>query len=87
MLLAVAALLAAGRRSNDGTRQQHTYEVSNSVFGIPFSWKEVERSLVRRAIGGLQVPVVGRELLRRMKLATGLEKDQTDAELLGDYDD
>jgi hypothetical protein len=32
------------------------------------------------------VPVIGRALLRRMKLATGRERDALDAELLGTGD-
>ncbi len=53
----------------------------------PFSWSEIAQSLVWRQIGGVGVPVVGRSLLRRMKLATGREKDRSDAELLGDGDE
>jgi len=51
------------------------------------SWAEVDQSLVQRAINGDSVSVVGRQLLKRMKLATGREKDRSDAELLGDADD
>jgi hypothetical protein len=57
------------------------------ILAPPFSWAEISDSLVWRSIDGVQVPVVGRALLRRMKLATGREKDRSDAELLGECDD
>lgn len=57
------------------------------VLVAPVSWPEIAASRVFRAIDGVRVPVVGRRLLRRMKLATGREKDRNDAELLGDGDD
>jgi len=50
----------------------------------PFSWAEVAGSTVWRTIDDVSVPVVGRSLLRRMKLATGRDKDKVDAELLGE---
>ena len=49
----------------------------------PFPWTEVADSLVWRSIDGVSVPLIGRALLRRMKLATGRERDAIDAELLG----
>jgi hypothetical protein len=57
------------------------------VLAMPVTWSEVEASRVFREIEGIRVPVVGRRLLRRMKLATGREKDRSDAELLGHGDD
>ena len=53
----------------------------------PFPWAEIAASCVVREIEGVRVPVIGRELLRRMKLQTGREKDRVDAELLGALDD
>jgi hypothetical protein len=50
-------------------------------------WPEVASSIVRRTVEGNDVNIVGRAVLRRMKLATGREKDRTDAELLGAHDD
>lgn len=47
-----------------------------------FEWSEFESTLVRLALADCSVPVVGRELLRRMKLASGRDKDIADAELL-----
>ena len=35
----------------------------------------------------VRVPVVGREMLRQMKLASGRDKDLVDAELLGSFDE
>ena len=37
-------------------------------------------------LDGVPVVIVGRAVVRRMKLATGREKDRVDAELLGDDD-
>ncbi len=48
----------------------------------PFPWADVAASCVMREIEGVRVPVIGRELLRRMKLQTGREQDRIDAELL-----
>lgn len=53
----------------------------------PFAWAEVAASLDWRSIEGARVPVLGRALLRRMKLATGREKDAADAALLGSSDE
>ncbi len=50
-------------------------------------WTDVENSVVRRTIEAVEVTIVGRAVLRRMKLATGREKDRVDAELLGGDDD
>lgn len=50
-------------------------------------WKEFADSRVWRSIDGVSVPVVGRALLRRMKLATGREKEAADARLLGETDE
>lgn len=53
----------------------------------PFPWTEVAASRVWRSIDGVSVPVIGRALLRRMKLATGRSKDAADADLLGETND
>ncbi|MND07999.1 hypothetical protein D3C83_303480 [compost metagenome] len=55
------------------------------VTSVP--WPEIAQSIVERRIDTVRVPVVGRDALRRMKLATGREKDRQDAELLGALDD
>lgn len=57
------------------------------VLVVPVPWAEIEASRVIRTIEGVHVPVVGRRLLRHIKLATGREKDRADAELLGAGDD
>jgi hypothetical protein len=49
-------------------------------------WSEVGASLVQRSVDGRAVNIVGRALLKRMKLATGRDKDLADAEALGDSD-
>ena len=54
------------------------------LFVTPFPWAQFAESRVWRSIDGVSVPVVGRALLRRMKLATGRERDAADAELLGE---
>jgi hypothetical protein len=64
-----------------------TMEELDILLTTPFRWREIEDSLVWRRINGLQVPIIGRALLRQMKLATGREKDRADAELLGECDD
>jgi len=53
----------------------------------PMPWAEIEASAVTRNFDGVDVIVVGRETLRKMKRATGREKDRVDAERLGDTDD
>jgi hypothetical protein len=50
-------------------------------------WSVVAPSIERRSIEAIEVSVVGRAVLRRMKLATGREKDRVDAELLGSDDE
>ncbi len=50
-------------------------------------WSEVATSLEHRTLDGTSVTLLGRAILRKMKLATGREKDRVDAELLGDGDD
>lgn len=57
------------------------------VLVTPFSWNEIAASRVFREIDGVRVPIIGRKLLREMKLATGREKDRLDAELLKDEHD
>jgi hypothetical protein len=69
------------------THSTRIMEEVDVVLETPFSWPEIAASLVFREIEGTRVPVIGRSLLRRMKLATGREKDRTDAELLGKGDD
>jgi len=53
----------------------------------PFPWSEIAETLVWRDIDGIKVPVVGRDMLRRMKLHSGRAKDLSDAELLEAIDD
>jgi hypothetical protein len=53
--------------------------------GLP--WEEVAASLEWRTLRQSRVPVVGRRVLRKMKLSAGREKDLLDAELLGEDDD
>jgi hypothetical protein len=50
-------------------------------------WSDVDATLVRRTIEGATVHVVGRALLRRMKLATGRAQDRVDAEHLAALED
>jgi hypothetical protein len=69
------------------THPARVMEEVDVILAMPVTWKEVEASRIFREIDGVRVPVVGRRLLRRMKLATGREKDRNDAELLGDGDD
>lgn len=69
------------------THPVRAMEEVDVVLVAPVTWPEVDASRVLREIDGVRVPVVGRALLRRMKLATGREKDKSDAELLGDGDD
>ena len=69
------------------THPQRPMEELNVLLVIPFSWAEFAASRVWRSIEGVSVPVVGRALLRRMKLATGRARDAADAALLGDADE
>jgi hypothetical protein len=64
-----------------------TMEELDIVLVMPFPWSEVATSRVWSEVEGVRVPVMGRRLLRRMKLSTGREKDRVDAELLGESDD
>jgi len=66
---------------------QRPMEELDVLLVTPFPWKEFADSRVWRSIDGVSVPVVGRALLRRMKLATGREKDAADARLLGETDE
>jgi hypothetical protein len=68
------------------THPQRTMEELDVILSAPVGWDEVAASRVWREIDGLRVPVIGRALLRRVKLATGREKDRADAELLGGED-
>jgi hypothetical protein len=63
------------------TRQMEEIDI---LIAPGVTWAEVQESLVRRPINGESVAVIGRALLRRMKLSTGREKDKADAELLGE---
>jgi hypothetical protein len=69
------------------THPTRTMEELDVILVSPFSWEEVAQSRVWRTVDGVRVPVIGRSLLRRMKLASGRDKDFSDAELLGDGDD
>ena len=65
---------------------QRPMEELDVLLVSPFPWSEIADSLVWRSIEGISVPVIGRALLRRMKLATGRPRDAMDAALLGDGD-
>jgi hypothetical protein len=69
------------------THPTRIMEEVDVVLVAPVTWPEIAASLLFREIEGVRVPVVGRSLLRRIKLATGREKDRADAELLGEGDD
>jgi len=69
------------------THPTRPMEELDVILVSPFPWEEVARSRVWRSVDGVRVPVIGRGLLRRMKLASGRDKDLSDAELLGDGDD
>lgn len=69
------------------THPQRPMEELDVLLVTPFSWPEIAESRVWRSIDGVSVPVIGRALLRRMKLATGRPKDAADAELLGETND
>jgi hypothetical protein len=69
------------------THPARIMEELDVVLVSPFPWSEIAASRVFREIDGVHVPVVGRQLLRRMKLASGRDKDRIDAELLGDADE
>lgn len=64
-----------------------TMEEVDVVLVTPYPWSEMERTLVERHLDNVRVPVVGREMLRLMKLATGRDKDLADAELLESFDE
>jgi hypothetical protein len=64
-----------------------TMEEVDIVLVTSSPWSDIARSLVVRHVDNVPVPVVGREMLRQMKLATGREKDRIDAELLGEFDE
>ncbi len=64
---------------------QRQMEEVDILLAPGIEWSEIAASLVWRPINGDSVAVIGKELLRRMKLATGREKDQADAELLGEF--
>jgi hypothetical protein len=54
---------------------------------MPVPWDEIAASTVTRMLEGVPAIVVGRRVLRAMKLATGRAKDRADAELLADDGD
>jgi hypothetical protein len=64
-----------------------TMEEVDVVLVMSSPWSEIARTLVERRIDDVRVPVVGREMLRQMKLASGRDKDLVDAELLGSFDE
>ena len=64
-----------------------TMEEVDVVLVTSSPWSVIARTLVERRIDNVRVPVVGREMLRQMKLASGREKDLADAELLGSFDE
>jgi len=66
--------------------QRAMEEVDILVVSTP-AWSEISPSISRRSIDGVSVAVVGRQALKRMKLAAGRDKDLADAALLGDADD
>lgn len=57
------------------------------VLTVPMPWSVIEESAVRLELEGIPVVVVGKATLRKIKLATGREKDRVDAEMLGDDDE
>lgn len=57
------------------------------VLVVPVPWSEIAAGALRLELDGVPVSVVGRATLRKLKLATGREKDRVDAELLGDDDE
>jgi hypothetical protein len=69
------------------THPTRTMEELDIVLVTPFAWTDIAASRVWREIDGARVPLVGRKLLRQMKLASGRDKDLSDAELLGEDDD
>jgi hypothetical protein len=66
---------------------ERTMEEVDVVLVTSAPWSEIARTLVERRIDDVRVPVVGRAMLRQMKLATGRDKDLADAELLGEFDE
>ncbi len=63
---------------------QRVMEEVDLLLAPGVEWSSVGSSLVERQINGDKVFVIGKALLRQMKLATGRAKDKADAELLGD---
>jgi hypothetical protein len=57
------------------------------LLAVPIPWEEIAASTVTRTLEGVPAVVVGRAVLRAMKLATGRAKDRADAELLAGDDD
>jgi hypothetical protein len=68
------------------THPNRPMEEVDVLLATGFDWSEVASSLVRLSLADTVVPVVGRELLRRMKLASGRDKDLADANLLAQGD-
>ena len=64
-----------------------TMEEVDVVLVTSAPWSDIARSLIVRHVDNVRVPVVGREMLRQMKLAAGRDKDLADAELLGAFDE
>jgi hypothetical protein len=63
-----------------------TMEEVDVLLSPGVDWSEVAASLVQRSVDGRSVNIVGRSLLKKMKLATGRDKDLADVEALGDSD-
>ncbi len=66
---------------------QRPMEEVDIILRVTEPWKTIEQSVVWRSVGEVRFPVVGRSLLRQMKLAAGRSKDLADAALLGDDDE
>lgn len=90
--------MADPNKRREWTQQRHlvtfslfhpdrTIEEVDVLLQLSVPWSDIAASLVRKPLQSTGVSVVGRQVLRRMKLATGRDKDRADAELLGDGDD
>jgi hypothetical protein len=84
-----APLASHGVSSRDFEREGTVYQIGlpprridvmTSISGVAFD--EAERTALKIAIEGLELPVLGRRQLLANKRATGRAKDRLDAELL-----
>lgn len=66
---------------------QRPMEEIDLLLVIPVTWSEIAASTLTRTLEGVPAVIVGRRVLRAMKLATGRAKDRADADLLLDGDD